>query len=132
MQEYDILKEINSYLVKFCLKIALFSHFCAGSDIRTNYIQFLNLGKSRFPPKRFYNINNWPREQKQTLKLRDNSVTWFRNFSHFGKILILLVNLVRLNLVFWQKLEPWLIAYIMQQKQNTLILTWLTDTNFLD
>ena len=36
------------------LKIALllFSHFGAGSDIRTNYFNFLILGKSRFPPKK--------------------------------------------------------------------------------
>ena len=39
------------------------------------------------------------------------------------------------NLVFWcrflNRLEPWYTVYIMQQLQNTLILTWLTDTNFL-
>ena len=39
------------------------------------------------------------------------------------------------NLIFWcrflNKIEPWHIVYIMQQKQNTLTLTWLTDTNFL-
>ena len=29
----------------FCLKIALFSHFCAGLDIKTNYIQFINFGE---------------------------------------------------------------------------------------
>ena len=60
VQEYDILKEINSYWVKFCLKIALFSHFCAGSG--TNYIQCLNFGLSRFPPTKFYNINYWGSE----------------------------------------------------------------------
>ena len=37
---------------KVSIKIAtVFSHFCAGSDIRTNFIPFLNFGKSRFPPK---------------------------------------------------------------------------------
>ena len=56
-QEYSILKATNSFTVKLCLKIALCWHFCAGSDIRTNFIQFLILGKSRFPPKNLYNIN---------------------------------------------------------------------------
>ena len=39
------------------------------------------------------------------------------------------------NLVFWSrlvnKLEPWHNVYIIQQKQNTLILTGLTGSNFL-
>ena len=54
MQLDDILKEINSYWIKFCLKIALFSHFCAGFEIRTNYIQFLNfVGNLDFLQKSF-------------------------------------------------------------------------------
>ena len=56
-QEYAILKVLNSFRVDFCFKIALFSHFCAGSHIRTKFIQFLSFGESRFPPKKFYNIN---------------------------------------------------------------------------
>ena len=34
------------------LKIVLFSHFCAGSDIRKNFFKLLILGKSRFPAKK--------------------------------------------------------------------------------
>ena len=37
----------------------MFSHFCAGSDIKQMFFNFLILGKSRFPPKKFYNINYW-------------------------------------------------------------------------
>ena len=51
-QEYAILKVLNSFRVDFCFKIALFSHFCAGSHIRTKFIQFLSFGESRFPPKK--------------------------------------------------------------------------------
>ena len=52
-QEQAILKAINSFRVYICLKLALFSHFSAGSDIRTNFIPILILGKSRFPPKKY-------------------------------------------------------------------------------
>ena len=45
-------KSKNSFRVLICLKLALFSHFSAGSDIRTNFFHFLILGKSRFPPKK--------------------------------------------------------------------------------
>ena len=37
----------------------MFSHFCTGSDIRTTVFNFLNMGKPRFPPKKFYSINYW-------------------------------------------------------------------------
>ena len=37
----SILKAINSFGVEFRLKIAVFSHFWAGSDIRKNFFQFL-------------------------------------------------------------------------------------------
>ena len=37
----------------------MFSHICAGSDIKQMFFNFLILGKSRFPPKKFYNINYW-------------------------------------------------------------------------
>ena len=40
----------KQYQSIFLLKIALFSHFSAGSNIKTNFFQFLNFGKSRFPP----------------------------------------------------------------------------------
>ena len=32
---------------------SLFSHFSAGSDIQTDFFNFLNLGKSRFPKNMF-------------------------------------------------------------------------------
>ena len=42
------------------LKIALFSHFCAGSDIRTYFLQFLNFGENQITSKKkFYNIDHW-------------------------------------------------------------------------
>ena len=46
------------------------------------------------------------------------------------------VNLTKLQfVVFWRRLvnnlEPWHSGYIMQQEQNTLILTCLADSNFL-
>ena len=56
-QEYAILKVINSFKVYFCIKLALFSHFSAVSDIRTNFFKYLIFGKSRFPPKKIYNID---------------------------------------------------------------------------
>ena len=39
--------------------MALFSHFSAGSDIRTKKFNFLIFGKSRFPQKKFYSIDYW-------------------------------------------------------------------------
>ena len=39
-------------------KVALFQHFCAGSDIRTNFISFLNFGEIYISSKiKFYNID---------------------------------------------------------------------------
>ena len=41
--------------------------FCASSDIRTNFFQLFNLWemKSRFLPKKFYNIDNSGQSYKQ-------------------------------------------------------------------
>ena len=52
-QEQAILEVINGFNLWFSLKVALFSHFSDGSGIKTNFIQFLIFGKSRFPPKSF-------------------------------------------------------------------------------
>ena len=49
-QKYEILKTVFDVLLD---KKELFSHFCAGSDIRTNFSNFLILGKSRFFSKIF-------------------------------------------------------------------------------
>ena len=49
-QEQSILKGINILNLQFYIKIALFQHFSACSISRTNFIHFLILGKSRFPP----------------------------------------------------------------------------------
>ena len=39
----------------------MFSHFCAGSDTRTNFIQFLNFwGNMDFLQNKFYSIDYWP------------------------------------------------------------------------
>ena len=38
-------------------KIALLSHFCAGSDITPIFIQFLKLWSIYVSSKKFYNIN---------------------------------------------------------------------------
>ena len=38
-------KRNKKVLSIFLLKIALFSHICEGSGIRTNFIQFLNFGE---------------------------------------------------------------------------------------
>ena len=52
-QVYATLKALNSFRVKFCIKIAqLFSNFSAGSDIRTNFFNFLIFWKSKFPPEK--------------------------------------------------------------------------------
>ena len=56
-QQQAILGAINSSRGQFCLNIAQFSHFCAGSDIRTNFIQFLNFGEIQISSKKNYNIN---------------------------------------------------------------------------
>ena len=45
-------------------KIALLSHFCAGSDITPIFIQFLKLWSIYVSSKKFYNINYWERESK--------------------------------------------------------------------
>ena len=52
-QKLAIFKAMNSFRVKFCLKIA-------GSDIRTNVFLFLNFGGNLdFLKNKFYNINCW-------------------------------------------------------------------------
>ena len=53
-QELALLKATKSFLVQFCLKIAQFSHFCAGSDIRTNFIQFLNFAEFQISSKKSF------------------------------------------------------------------------------
>ena len=70
VQYYDMLKEINSYWVKFCLKIAFFHIFVQVQILEQTIFQFLILGKSRFPPKKFYNVNYWVRNPQlsETLK----------------------------------------------------------------
>ena len=45
---------MDSFWVLFCWKIALFSHFSAGSDIRTNFIQYLNFGEIQISSKKKY------------------------------------------------------------------------------
>ena len=52
-QEQAILNATNSSRVLFCLKIAQFSHFYAGSD-RTNFIQFLNFGEIQISSKQSF------------------------------------------------------------------------------
>ena len=61
-----MLKEINSIVL---LKNGMFSHFSVGSDIVTNFFQFLNFGESRFPPKKFYNIDCWSSGYERRLML---------------------------------------------------------------
>ena len=50
-QELAILKATNSFGVLLCLKIALFYHFSARLDMRTNFFNFLIF------QKKFYNID---------------------------------------------------------------------------
>ena len=57
-------KRKKQYFSIDLLKMALFSHFSAGSDIRTNFFPFLNFwGNLDFLQKKLYNINYW-RDQK--------------------------------------------------------------------
>ena len=56
-QEYDILKAINMFGVFFCLKQHCFHIFVQGQTKGQTFFNFSILGKSRFPPKKFYNIN---------------------------------------------------------------------------
>ena len=41
------------------MKIALFSDFSAGSDIKTKVFQFLIFGEIEISSKKAYNINSW-------------------------------------------------------------------------
>ena len=42
LEEIGHFKSNKEFLSTVLIKIALFSHFCAGSDIKTNVFQFLN------------------------------------------------------------------------------------------
>ena len=52
-----ILREINSSKVQFCLKIACVHILVQVQTFEQTLFDFLTLGKSRLPPKKFYNIN---------------------------------------------------------------------------
>ena len=56
-QEQAILKAINSIRVKFCLKQYCFHIFVQVQASDKTVFNFLILGKSRFPAKKFYKIN---------------------------------------------------------------------------
>ena len=53
-QEQAISKSINSFREMICLKLALYSHFSPGSDIRTNFITFLNFGEIQISYKKCF------------------------------------------------------------------------------
>ena len=52
LQDYAILKAINSVKVLFCFIILLFSHLSAGSAIRTNFFNFLIFGEIQISSKK--------------------------------------------------------------------------------
>ena len=56
-QEQAILKAINSFRVQFSLKQYCFHISVLVRALEEALLNFLIWGKSRFPPKKFYNIN---------------------------------------------------------------------------
>ena len=76
-QEYAILKAISSFRVQICWKIAVFSHFCAGSESEQTFSKFFILGKSWFHPKKFYNINYRLDNPVERLNRKKLTLTYF-------------------------------------------------------
>ena len=56
-QKQAILKATNSFRVYFCLKQHCFTILVQVQTTEQTFFYFLILGKSRFPPKKFYNID---------------------------------------------------------------------------
>ena len=48
--------------------MALFSHFCAISDILTNFFHFLSLGNLDFIQKKFFNLDDWKVSEREIPK----------------------------------------------------------------
>ena len=74
-QEQTILKAINSFIVQFCRKIALFSYFNAGLDIWTNFFQFPYFEEIQISSKKFYNINYWAPAFSKQFRMTSISLT---------------------------------------------------------
>ena len=72
------LKAKNSFIRVSFKSCIVLSFFCSLSDIRANFFQIVNVGKARFPPKRFYNINCWTESQLILCQiLRKENLWWW-------------------------------------------------------